>query len=178
MRDVWDISYVGSTSKERTGYPTQKPQALLERIIKASSDEGDIVLGLFCGCATACVVAERLGRDWVGIDLSNKAVDLIRERLKAEEHLWRQICKEAHIIPRDDLPERTDIGGEIITDLRGHKKTLYGECGGNCGGCNLHFEMPNLEIDHKHPRSKGGTDTKGNRLQEYLIARLKELKRI
>ena len=136
------------------------------------------IRSLFKTQTPSCVVAERLGRDWVGIDLSDKAVDLIHERLKAEEHLWRQIGKGAHIIPRDDLPERTDIGGEIITDLRGHKKTLYGECGGNCGGCNQHFEMPNLEIDHKHPRSKGGTDTKGNRSQEYLIARLKELERV
>ena len=61
--DVWtDIPPVNSQAKERTGYPTQKPLALLERIIKASSNEGDIVLDPFCGCATACVAADRLGR--------------------------------------------------------------------------------------------------------------------
>ena len=66
---IWtDIAPVNSQAKERTGYPTQKPLALLERIIKASSNEGDMVLDPFCGCATACIAAERLGRQWVGID--------------------------------------------------------------------------------------------------------------
>ena len=65
--DIWtDISPLSRRTKERTGYPTQKPLALLERIIKASSNEGDVVLDPFCGCATACVAAENLGRQWVG----------------------------------------------------------------------------------------------------------------
>ena len=69
--DVWtDIPPVNSQAKERVGYPTQKPLALLERIIRASSNEGDVVLDPFAGCATACVAAERLRRQWVGIDLS------------------------------------------------------------------------------------------------------------
>ncbi len=68
---IWDdVPPIQAQSKERTGYPTQKPLALLERIIKASSNEGDVVLDPFCGCATACVAAEKLGRQWVGIDLS------------------------------------------------------------------------------------------------------------
>ena len=67
---------------ERIGYPTQKPLALLERIIKASSNEGDVVLDPFCGCATACVAAENLGRRWVGIDISPKAVELVNMRLQ------------------------------------------------------------------------------------------------
>ena len=70
--------------KERTGYPTQKPVALLERIIKASSKQGDIVLDPFCGCATTCIAAERLGRQWIGIDVSAKAYDLVRVRLDRE----------------------------------------------------------------------------------------------
>ena len=79
--DVWtDIPPVNSQAKERIGYPTQKPLALLERIIKASSNPGDVVLDPFCGCATACVAAESLGRKWVGIDLSPKAVELVRFR--------------------------------------------------------------------------------------------------
>ena len=76
-----DISPVNSQAKERTGYPTQKPLALLERIIKASSKKGDVVLDPFCGCATACVAAEKLGRQWIGIDLSPMAYTLVRERL-------------------------------------------------------------------------------------------------
>ena len=73
--DWWEISILNPNAKERTGCPTQKPLALLERIIKASSNEGDWVLDPFAGCATACVAAENLGRQWVGIDLSAKAVE-------------------------------------------------------------------------------------------------------
>ena len=71
VQDLWtDINRIPNTSHERVGYPTQKPLALLDRIIKASSNEGDIVLDPFAGCATACVSAETLGRQWIGIDLS------------------------------------------------------------------------------------------------------------
>ena len=80
---IWeDIRGVGTCPKERTGFPTQKPLALLERIIQASSNEGDLVLDPFAGCATACVAAERLNRRWAGIDLSAKAVELVQLRLR------------------------------------------------------------------------------------------------
>ena len=84
MHDWWEISLISSLAKERTGFKTQKPLALLERIIKASSNEGDIVLDPFCGCATTCVAAEKLNRQWVGIDKSIKAYELVKERLKKE----------------------------------------------------------------------------------------------
>ena len=77
-----DISLIRGWSKERVGYPTQKPLALLDRIIKASSNEDDVVLDPFCGCATACVAAENLGRRWIGIDISLKAVELVNMRLQ------------------------------------------------------------------------------------------------
>ncbi len=84
-KDWWaDIPSLNTQAKERTGYPTQKPLALLERIIKASSKKGDLVLDPFCGCATTCVAAEKLGRRWIGIDLSHKAYELVQERLKKE----------------------------------------------------------------------------------------------
>lgn len=82
---VWtDIPGFGTrtASKERLGYPTQKPEALLERIIQASSDEGDLVLDPFCGCGTAVAVAERLRRRWIGIDIAPLAIHLIRRRLE------------------------------------------------------------------------------------------------
>ena len=80
--DVWtDIPPINSQAKERLGYPTQKPEALLERIINASSNEGDVVLDPFCGCGTAVVAAERLNRQWVGIDITHLAISLIRHRL-------------------------------------------------------------------------------------------------
>lgn len=83
LQAFWDdIPPVNSQAAERLGYPTQKPEALLERIIRASSNEGDLVLDPFCGCGTAVVVAERLKRRWIGIDITHLAVSLIEERLR------------------------------------------------------------------------------------------------
>ena len=80
--DMWDdISPINSQAKERLGYPTQKPQALLERIIGASSNEGDSILDPFCGCGTTINVAERLHRKWIGIDITHLAIALIKNRL-------------------------------------------------------------------------------------------------
>jgi hypothetical protein len=82
LQDVWaDISPVNPQAKERLGYPTQKPESLLERIIKASSNEGDVVLDPFCGCGTAIAVAQRLNRRWIGIDITHLAVALMKHRL-------------------------------------------------------------------------------------------------
>lgn len=81
--DVWRIPYIVPASKEGLGYPTQKPEALLERIIQASSNEGDWILDPFCGCGTTVAVAERLKRNWVGIDISMQAVNVVRERMKS-----------------------------------------------------------------------------------------------
>ena len=82
VQDVWtDVQSLRSWHNERLGYPTQKPESLLERIIKASSNEGDVVLDPFCGCGTAVAVAERLGRRWVGIDITHLAISLMKSRL-------------------------------------------------------------------------------------------------
>jgi site-specific DNA-methyltransferase (adenine-specific) len=82
LQSIWtDIPRIPNTSAERLGYPTQKPEALLERIIKSSSNENDIVLDPFCGCGTTVNVAERLHRRWIGIDLTHIAITLIRSRL-------------------------------------------------------------------------------------------------
>ena len=83
VQDVWtDIESLRSWHKERLGYPTQKPEALLERIIRASSNEGDVVLDPFCGCGTAVVAAQKLRRQWIGIDITHLAVALMKNRLK------------------------------------------------------------------------------------------------
>ena len=82
LPDHWEISILNSQAKERLGYPTQKPEALLERIIAASSNEGDLVLDPFCGCGTAVAVAERLNRRWIGIDITHLAVSLMKSRLR------------------------------------------------------------------------------------------------
>ena len=80
---LWDdIPPINSQAQERLGYPTQKPEALLERIIKASSNEGDVVLDPFCGCGTAVAVAERLKRRWIGVDITYLAINLVQRRLR------------------------------------------------------------------------------------------------
>jgi len=82
MSDVWEISQLSAPWKEYLGYPTQKPEALLERIIKASSKEGDIVFDPFCGCGTTISVAEKLHRKWIGIDITHLAITLMKHRLE------------------------------------------------------------------------------------------------
>ncbi len=83
LGNVWtDIDPINSRAAERLGYPTQKPEALLERILTASSNPGDVVLDPFCGCGTAIAVAQRMERQWLGIDITHLAVNLIRHRLK------------------------------------------------------------------------------------------------
>ncbi len=104
--DYWFIDVINQNAKERVGYPTQKPLALLERIISASSNEGDTILDPFCGCATTCVAAERLGRKWIGIDISVKAYELVRERLGKET---ASILTEDVVVDlKTDPPKRTD----------------------------------------------------------------------
>ncbi len=111
--DVWHIPFIAPSSKERTGYPTQKPLALLERIINASSNEGDIVLDPFCGCATTCVAAEKLKRKWIGIDVSHKAYELVKERL-----VKNAMGKQADL-------ESDFKNGEVSTDLYWDEKVVY-----------------------------------------------------
>ena len=178
---IWtDISRIGNTSKERLGYPTQKPLALLDRIINASSNETDIVFDPFCGCATTLVAADRLQRGWIGIDISAKAAELVVERIKDDQGLLE------NIIARDDVPNRTDLGEIPRYNAPENKTQLYGEQGGHCNGCGEHFQTQHLEIDHIIAKSVGGTDhidnlqllcghcnrVKGERGQEYLISRL------
>jgi site-specific DNA-methyltransferase (adenine-specific) len=81
MRDVWELDMVGRSSNERNGYPTQKPEKLLERIISASSDEGDLVADFFSGSGTTLAVADKLKRNWVGCDQSIEAIDISCRRI-------------------------------------------------------------------------------------------------
>ena len=179
--DWWiGIQQLNRNEKERLGYPTQKPLALLDRIIKASSNEGNVVFDPFCGCATTLVAADRLQREWIGIDISAKAAELVVERIRDDQGLFEDI------IARDDVPNRTDLGEIPRYNAPENKTQLYGEQGGHCNGCGEHFQTQHLEIDHIIARSVGGTDhidnlqllcshcnrVKGERGQEYLISRL------
>lgn len=102
IQDVWtDIAPINSQAAERLGYPTQKPLALLERIIKASSNKDDIVLDPFCGCGTTIDAAQRLGRRWIGIDITFIAVDLIEKRLRHTFGAGISETYSVHGIPRD-----------------------------------------------------------------------------
>ena len=180
--DIWtDILPVNSQAKERLGYPTQKPIALLDRIISASSKPGDVVFDPFCGCATALVSAEKQGRQWVGIDISEMAVRLVRHRLYREVPLFTQDA-----IDRTDMPRRTDLVDEI-REYQNDKHVLYGQQEGRCNGCRVTYDFRNMEVDHVVARAKGGADhisnyqllcpacnrMKGKGSHEELIAKLK-----
>ncbi|MCY4419624.1 MAG: DNA methyltransferase [Cytophagales bacterium] len=124
LSNFWD-DIKPAKGKEYNGYPTQKPLKLLERIIKASSKEGDLILDPFCGCATTCVAAEKLNRKWIGIDVSITAYNLVKRRLTKEVEgkengqagmlFWEEKIKY-----QQKLPKRTDQG----IDYR-EKKFIY-----------------------------------------------------
>jgi site-specific DNA-methyltransferase (adenine-specific) len=99
LGSLWnDIPPINSQAQERLGYPTQKPLALLERIIQASSNEGDIVLDPFCGCGTTIHAAQKLNRQWIGIDITHLAISLIEKRLK---DAFPGVSFEVHGTPKD-----------------------------------------------------------------------------
>jgi site-specific DNA-methyltransferase (adenine-specific) len=173
-RDVWYIPHLTGSSKEKTGYPTQKPLAVLHRIIKASSNESDIVLDPFCGCATTCVAAQQLGRKWIGIDIERQPVKILIDRLSDDAGLFKDF------IATDQIPKRTDL--KVVLPSESVKQRLYKEQQGKCNACGTEFDIRHLEIDHIVPKSKGGGDCyenyqllcsscnriKGDRPMEYL----------
>ena len=124
----------------------------MERIIAASSTPGDVVMDPFCGCATACVAAERLDRQWLGIDLSPKAAELVVHRLDGPE--YGALFRRTWVTVRTDIPQRTDI--DAPKNYRQNKHVLYGQQEGLCAGCEMHFPFRNFTVDHLS--SRGGTD--------------------
>ena len=181
-----------NNSEESTGYPTQKPLALYERIIKASSNEGDVVLDPFAGCATTCVAAEKLGRQWVGIDIWDKAPEVVVERFNKigifnpKRTKRSRKTQQQYIFAEDfhftsEFPERTDDRETAAPFLRvkvrikepeGQKMSrtqmyehLLTQHGSKCQGCNRMFDDPRyLELDHNIPRSDGGINHVTNRI--------------
>jgi site-specific DNA-methyltransferase (adenine-specific) len=152
-----DIAIVARSKYERTGYPTQKPLALLHRILKASSNEGDIVLDPFCGCATTCVAAQQLGRKWIGIDIAQQSVKILIERLSDDAGLFKDF------VATDQIPKRSDV--EEVQPSPSIKERLYKQQDGKCNACGEDFKIWNLEIDHIIPKVKGG----GNYYENYQL---------
>ena len=190
--DVFAINGIMPWSKERTGSPDQKPLALYERIILASSNEGDLVLDPFAGCATTIIAARRHNRRWVGIDrrkdaryhiVCRMAAIPAAERAKLEQRpdladwLNAQLAKyEAHF--STDAPVRTDAGetaapalpGVYIADERSKLRhsemhaILWQQFGSQCWACDFVAPWPEyLELDHVNPKSDGGSNHLDNR---------------
>ena len=173
---ITDIKRLEANSKERTGYPTQKPLALYKRMIEASSNPGDLVLDPFAGCATTCVAAEQLGRQWIGIDIREEAGPVILDRLQNEvingSMAWNDIVRVL-----TDAPERTDDGEPVAPELivtsqkkdapkipvSEARKQLVVRDGMRCQGCGwVPPYADHLQVDHKRPKSRGGKDEMPN----------------
>ena len=203
MPDWWDKpNSLQTWNSERTGYPTQKPLKLLDRIIRASSNEGDVVFDPFCGCATTPVAAEKLHRKWIGADLSPKAVDLVKERL-ADRNLdvdgKKTLMPQArvHHGRNAPIPIRTDVSvsaprSRSLSNPKYKervKEILYeGDNAGVCFGCRRPYDKKDMTIDHIIPQDKNGGDNldnlilmcgncnsiKGKRTIYELVQRLKD----
>ena len=184
--DWWVMQPIMPSSKKRLGYPTQKPLPLYERIIAASSNLGDVVLDPFAGCATTLVAAERLGRQWIGMDIWDGAHGIVLKRLEAEGLATPGSASErlftfGDVTYETEPPIRTDDGGEAVPFLQVTER--YAEPGGprmsraemydhllrqhgpKCQGCDRTFDDPRyLELDHNTPRSDGGMNHITNRI--------------
>ena len=113
LSDVWNIPFLNPKAKERVGYPTQKPILLMERIIKISTDENDVVLDPFCGSGTTLVAAKLLNREFIGIDISEDAVDLAKKRLSAPVKSISNLLKKGE----ESYLEKTDYERSILKIL-------------------------------------------------------------
>ena len=185
--DWWiGIQQLNRSDKQRLGYPTQKPLTLYERVILASSNEGEIVLDPFAGCATTLVAAERLGRQWIGIDIWDGAHDIVLKRLH-DEGLAAPGDANDRLFTLGDVtyttepPVRTDDGAEAVPFLQVTERIAEPEGprmsraemldyllklhGAKCQGCDRRFDDARyLELDHNTPRSDGGLNHVTNRI--------------
>ena len=168
--NVWtDIPpVVGANAKERTGWPTQKPLALLRRIIEASSNPGDMILDPFAGCGTACIAAEQLDRQWAGIDIDSKAEEVTRDRLAQEAGegtLFAHPVTVTATPPRRTDPEqptrtknsvlRAILWNRLPADMTDSSRRV-------CPPCGRPKYSDDFELDHIVPRAKNGADTDDN----------------
>ena len=184
MRDVWDIPALRGNQPETSGFPTQKPLALYERIVRASSNPGDLVLDPFAGCATTPVASERLGRQWVGMDIWDGAIEQVRKRLEDNRQLLAD--PDPQVIYTTTLPERTDEDddGPEVPDLalrprrvkerwerlsHAEMREILADAQANgeqvvCAGCGIELPARYMELDHREPRKDGGENVITNRI--------------
>ena len=176
--DVIDVPILGATAKERSrgNFPTQKPLALYEIIVGASSNEGDWVLDPFCGCATTLVAAENLNRRWIGIDIWKGAIREVHDRM------GNKIARRDPHVPRREDPlgfdeierqqrsrgnqisgsrlRKAELPQDVVKPIKQLKKEkLGGRSFGQCFSCREWFSEAQLTIDHDPPRSRKGRDT-------------------
>ena len=190
--DWWvGINSLQSGVKERTGYPTQKPLALYERIILASSNPGDMVLDPFCGCATTPIAAERLGRQWLGMDIWEGAYDVVKERLE-KIGLTTDAANDTRLITLGDIiytqtapvrtdetdddpdvpdlnlrPQRVKANWEKLSHAEMRDTLADAQANGNtiiCAGCGIALPVRYMQLDHNLPRKDGGENVITNRI--------------
>ena len=186
LSSLWtDIS--NTVGNEHINYPTQKPLALVSRMIEASSNKGDVVLDPFCGSASTCIAAENLGRKWVGIDKFEKNHKIVLQRFwevcELGSELIADICKYKFFEPKGELhyrttaPERTDDGVNEVDGFKVPRKSakssmsrdemkslLIKHIGNQCQGCMREYRDERiLQIDHIDPVSQGGSNEITNR---------------
>ena len=173
MRDVWDVSIIAPVAKERMGYNTQKPLALLDRVIKASSNEGDVVFDPFCGCATTLEAAHKLGRQWIGIDIAIHAIKRVA-RVRLQERLGLVEGTDFAIdgVPRTlegsrDLWKRDKYHFQkwAVEEIDGFVTTKRSADGGVDG--RLYFGLPNeRDLQSMAIEVKGGKNVGINVIRE------------
>ena len=166
VQDEWtDIGSLSGAHAERLGYPTQKPLALLERIISASSNPGDVVLDPFCGCGTAVVAAQQLGRAWIGIDVTPIATSLIVDRLA------RMHCRDLRTVKAGDADFARAYKVEgLPTDLPGAQK-LFGDNPKD-------FEMWAVSLIPVTPQDKKGADGGIDGIKDYFVGDKKPMRAV
>ncbi|MHC8509367.1 MAG: DNA-methyltransferase [Rhodospirillales bacterium] len=143
---ITDVHPVKPVSKERTRYPTQKPLGLLERIIEASSNKGDMVFDPFCGSATTLVAADKLQRQWAGVDLSLASVGLVKERIEKSHG------QKGDIIALSKIPQRTNV--KKLPHYRTRKQEIFGRQRGICANCEMEFQFKAMKLHRISPQSQ------------------------
>ena len=200
LPDVWPMPFLNSQAKERTGWSTQKPLALLQRVIKASSNPGDLVLDPFAGCATCLVAAAIESREWVGIEACEAVSDILQVRLSdaelpaADNPNPNRGMNFGGATIRETIPRRTDRNGDEPRKgskpykTRSNMDYLYGLQRGVCVGCKNHYRHKDFHFDHIEAQRRGGSNeldnlqllcghcnsTKGDGTMQDLWARLEE----